>query len=281
MVKRLSYLGPAGTYSEAAALLYDSQAELIPCPTIPSVCRAVSDGIADEGIVPIENSIEGSVVYTLDYLISETDLSIFNEVVLAIQHCLMVRPGANPAEIKVIYSHPQSLAQCRHFLEDNFPEAEPIASLSNSAAVTDMLNSEVVAAAIAPQRAADLYGAEIIGQGIQDVTNNVTRFVLLGWADHAPTGNDKTSISFTFAEDMPGSLYNAMGVFATRNINLVKIESRPTKESLGRYNFLVDCEGHRENPVVAEALQVLAGQVNGLKVFGSYPRWNSTEPPTS
>lgn len=274
MVKRLSYLGPAGTYSEEAAVLYDSDAELVPFPTIPSVCRAVSEGNVDEGIVPIENSIEGAVVYTLDFLISETDLSIFNEVVLPIQHCLMIRPGTDMQDVRSIFSHPQSLAQCRHFIEDNFPGVEPIASLSNSAAVNDMLQSSTAAAAIAPQRAAELYGAEIIGKGIQDVTNNVTRFVLLGWQDHAPTGSDKTSLSFTFAEDAPGSLYNALGVFATRNINLVKIESRPTKESLGRYNFLVDCEGHRENPTVREALDALEEQVSSLKVFGSYPRWN-------
>ena len=276
MVKRLSYLGPAGTYSEEAAILYDSQAELVPFPTIPAVCRAVSDGQTDEGIVPIENSIEGSVVYTLDYLISETDLSIFHEVVLPIQHCLMIKPGTRTADVRIIYSHPQSLAQCRRFLEDNFPGAEPIASLSNSAAVNHMMESETTAAAIAPQRAAELYGAEIIERGIQDVTNNVTRFVLLGWKDHEPTAADKTSLCFAFAEDAPGSLYNALGVFASRNINLVKIESRPTKESLGQYNFLVDCEGHRENDLVKEALDALENQVSSLKVFGSYPRWQQT-----
>jgi prephenate dehydratase len=274
MVKRLSYLGPAGTYSEAAAVLYDSQAELVPFSTIPAVCRAVSEGNADEGIVPIENSIEGSVVYTLDFLISETDLSIFHEIVLPIQHCLMVRPGSDGEEFQIVFSHPQSLAQCRRYLEEHFPNAEPVASLSNSAAVTDMLESKVTAAAIAPQRAAELYGAQIIQRGIQDVTNNVTRFVLLGWKDHPPTGNDKTSFCFTFAEDAPGSLYNALGIFASRNINLVKIESRPTKESLGQYNFLVDCEGHRENKPVKEALEALSTQVSGLKVFGSYPCWN-------
>ena len=274
MAKRLSYLGPAGTYSEEAAVLYDANAELAPFTTIPAVCRAVSEGVVDEGIVPIENSIEGSVVYTLDYLISETDLSIFHEVVLPIQHCLMIKPGTNKDDVRVIYSHPQSLGQCRHFLEDNFPGTEPVASLSNSAAVTDMLESEATAAAIAPRRAADLYGAEIIGQGIQDVTNNVTRFVVLGWQDHTPTGNDKTSCCFTFTRDAPGSLYNALGVFATRGINLVKIESRPTKESLGRYNFVVDCEGHRENEPVKSALESLPAHVSGLKVLGSYPRWN-------
>ena len=276
MVKRISYFGPAGTYTEEAALLYDAGAELFPFPTIPAVCQAVSDGVTDEGIVPIENSLEGSVVYTLDYLISETDLSIFREVVLPIEHCLMIKPGSSLGNVRIVYSHPQSLGQCRHYLERNFPEAQATASMSNSAAVADMLTSALPAAAIAPQRAASIYGAEIVDRGIQDGANNVTRFVLLAPNDHPPTGRDKTSICFSFAQDAPGSLYNALGVFALRDLNLVKIESRPTKESLGRYNFLVDCEGHRENPAVKEALEVLAPMVSSLKVFGSYPRWNAT-----
>ncbi len=274
MVKRISYFGPAGTYTEEAALLYDASAELLPFPTIPAVCRAVSDGIADEGIVPIENSLEGAVVNTLDYLISETDLFICNEVVMPIEHCLMIKPGGNAGSIEIIYSHPQSLGQCRHYLEENYPLAVPTASLSNSAAVNDMLNSPTPAAAIAPQRAATLYGAEIIDRSIQDRANNATRFVLLAPCDHPPTGRDKTSICFSFAQDRPGSLYNALGLFALRNLNLVKIESRPNKEVLGRYIFLVDCEGHRENTVVKEALEALEKQVTTLKVFGSYPRWN-------
>ena len=276
MVKLISYFGPAGTYTEEAALLYDPQADLRPFPTIAAVCRAVSDGVTDEGVVPIENSLEGSVAYTLDFLISESDLSIYHEIVLPIEHCLMIEHGTSIADIQVIYSHPQSLGQCRHFLERNFPDAQTTASLSNSAAVADMKQSAVPAAAIAPQRAAELYGVEIIDRGIQDGANNVTRFVVVATSDHPPTGRDKTSICFSFDEDAPGSLYNALGVFALRNLNLVKIESRPTKESLGRYNFLVDCEGHRENPVVKEALEFLSQQVSSLKVFGSYPRWNAT-----
>ena len=275
MTQRLSYFGPAGTYTEAAAHLYDAQAELIPFATIPTVCQAVSDGAVDAGVVPIENSIEGSVVNTLDFLINESDLAIRYEIVLPIEHCLMVRPGAAPAGLQVIFSHPQSLAQCRHYLEDHYPAARPTASLSNAAAVTEMLSSPVPAAAIGPQRAAQLYGAEIIDRGIQDRANNMTRFVVVAPTDHAPTGQDKTSICFSFAQDAPGSLYQALGVFALRDLNLVKIESRPTKESLGRYNFLVDCAGHRASPVVQEALTVLAGQVSALKIFGSYPRWDT------
>lgn len=275
MTQRLSYFGPAGTYTEEAAHLYDAQAELIPFSTIPTVCQAVSDGAVDAGVVPIENSIEGSVVNTLDFLINESDLAIRYEIVLPIEHCLMVRPGADPAVLQVIFSHPQSLAQCRHYLEDHYPAARPTASLSNAAAVTEMLSSPAPAAAIGPQRAAHLYGAEIIDRGIQDRANNMTRFVVVAPTDHAPTGQDKTSICFSFAQDAPGSLYQALGVFALRGLNLVKIESRPTKESLGRYNFLVDCAGHRANPAVQEALTVLAGQVSALKIFGSYPRWDT------
>lgn len=275
MTQRLSYFGPAGTYTEEAAHLYDAQAELIPFSTIPTVCQAVSDGAVDAGVVPIENSIEGSVVNTLDFLINESDLAIRYEIVLPIEHCLMVRPGADPAVLQVIFSHPQSLAQCRHYLEDHYPTARPTASLSNAAAVTEMLSSPAPAAAIGPQRAAHLYGAEIIDRGIQDRANNMTRFVVVAPTDHAPTGQDKTSICFSFAQDAPGSLYQALGVFALRGLNLVKIESRPTKESLGRYNFLVDCAGHRANPAVQEALTVLAGQVSALKIFGSYPRWDT------
>ena len=275
MTQRLSYFGPAGTYTEEAAHLYDAQAELIPFSTIPAVCQAVSDGAVDAGVVPIENSIEGSVVNTLDFLINESDLAIRYEIVLPIEHCLMVRPGADPTLLQVIFSHPQSLAQCRHYLEDHYPAACPTASLSNAAAVTEMLSSPAPAAAIGPQRAAHLYGAEIIDRGIQDRANNMTRFVVVAPTDHAPTGQDKTSLCFSFAQDAPGSLHQALGVFALRGLNLVKIESRPTKESLGRYNFLVDCAGHRANPAVQEALTVLAGQVSALKIFGSYPRWDT------
>ena len=275
MTQRISYFGPAGTYTEEAALHYDAGAELIPFPTIPTVCQAVVSGVVDAGVVPIENSIEGSVVNTLDFLIDESDLSIRYEIVLPIEHCLMAQPGTDIAALRVIFSHPQSLAQCRHYLEDHYPAARPTASLSNAAAVADMQASPEPAAAIGPQRAAQLYGAEIIDRGIQDRANNMTRFVVVAHSDHTPTGQDKTSICFSFAQDAPGSLYQALGVFALRNLNLVKIESRPTKESLGRYNFLVDCEGHRENPAVKAALETLAGQVSALKVFGSYPRWNA------
>lgn len=274
MAKRIAYFGPAGTYTEEAAILYDSKAELEPFPTIAAVGLAVSSEITDEGVVPIENSLEGSVTFTLDLLIRESQLSIYQEVVLPINHFLMVKPGTRLAEIQVVYSHPQSLAQCREFLERCLPKAQQMASLSNSAAVADMQESEAAAAAIAPQRAAELYDAEIIGRNVQDVANNVTRFAVLARQDHAPTGDDKTSICFSYREDAPGLLYQTMGEFATRNINLFKIESRPTRQSLGDYIFLVDCAGHRQDTPIKEALDALGQSVSMLKVLGSYPRWD-------
>ena len=273
MVKRLAYFGPAGTYTEEAAVLYDANAELEPFPTIAAVGLAVSSEITDEGVVPIENSLEGSVTFTLDLLIQESQLSIYQEVLLPINHCLMVKPGTRLAEIQVVYSHPQSLAQCREFLERCLPKAQQMASLSNSAAVSDMQESNVAAAAIASRRASELYNAEIIGRNVQDVANNVTRFAVLARQDHPPTGNDKTSICFSYREDAAGLLYRTMGEFATRNINLFKIESRPTKQSLGDYIFLVDCAGHRQDRLVKEALDALRESVSMLKVLGSYPCW--------
>ena len=275
MARRIGFLGPVGTYTEEAALQYDPEAELQPFPTIGAVGLAVSTAVTDEGVVPIENSLEGAVTSTLDLLISESDLAIRREVVLPIDHYLMTLPGTIAANIQVIYSHPQALAQCRDFLERVFPNAQQMASLSTVAAVTDMSASSLPAAAIAPRRAADLHEVDIIGRSIQDNPNNVTRFVVLANEDHPPTGRDKTSICFAFDDDAPGLLYQALGEFAHRSINLVKVESRPTKESLGRYIFLIDCDGHREDPLVKEALERLAEPVSMLKVLGSYPRWDS------
>jgi prephenate dehydratase len=275
MANRLAFLGPAGTYTEEAALLYDPGADLQPLSTIAAVGLAVSSETTDQGVVPIENSLEGSVTFTLDLLIRESGLSIFTEVVLPINHYLMAKPGTRVSDIQVIYSHPQSLAQCREYLERRFPDAQQMASLSNSAAVSNMNDSSLLAAAIGPKRAAELYGAEILGKDIQDVANNVTRFAVLARHDHAPTGDDKTSICFSFHQDAPGVLYRAMGEFATRNINLVKIESRPTKQSLGQYIFLIDCTGHRLDPLVRDAIEAVGRSVSMLKVLGSYPRWDA------
>jgi len=273
VTKRLAYLGPPGTFTQEAAFRYDADAKQEPFPSIPAVATAVSSGMADEGVVPIENSLEGSVTYTLDLLIQESSLQIRHELVLPIEPCLMTVEGTERAGIQAIYSHPQALAQCRGFLERCFPKAEHLASLSTSAAVQDMKESKVSAAAIAPRLSAELYGAQIIARGIQDNPNNVTRFVILAHSDNPPTGRDKTSLCFSFAEDTSGLLCRALGEFSQRNISLTKIESRPTKNLLGRYFFLIDCEGHKEDPLVKEAIHGLEAMCSMLKIFGSYPKW--------
>ena len=273
MARTFGFLGPPGTYTEEACLLYDPTAELRPYPTIFAVGEAIARGELKEGIVPIENSLEGSVNFTLDLLISQPSLFIRGEVVVPIEHYLMAKPGTDPAEVMVIYSHPQALAQCRGYLEKNFPQAEQMASLSTVLAVSDALASPIPAAAVAPRRASELNDVDILDRGIQDVAANVTRFAVLSLSDHAPTGRDKTSMAFTFVDDSPGLLHWVLGEFAQRNINLFKVESRPTKQSLGEYIFLVDLAGHREESPMKDALAALSQPINMLRILGSYPQW--------
>ena len=273
MARSVGFLGPLGTYSEEAALIYDQTADR-QFPTITSVGEAVAAGTVDEGIVPIENSLEGPVTFTLDLLIAQPKLFIRGEVELPIEHYLLAKRGTNPAEIKVIYSHPQALGQCRQYLEKNYPHAIQMASLSTVLCVTDSFESKVPAAAISPRRASELYDVDILDRGIQDVANNVTRFAVLGLSDHAPTGRDKTSMAFTLEKDSPGLLYRVLGEFAKRDINLLKIESRPTKQLLGEYIFLLDCVGHRKESPMKEALEALSDPISMLRVLGSYPMWD-------
>ena len=273
MTQKVAYLGPAGTFTEAAAIKYAPGSELLALTTTRGVVNAVMNREADEGIVPIENSLEGSVTDTLDLLIHDSPLNISNEVVIPIEHCLLVQSDTEMLDIEVIYSHPQALGQCRQYLNQYFPNAVPVSALSTAAAAEQLEQSQTGAAAIGTLRAAELYGLKVLARGIQDNSSNVTRFVVLADTDHLPTGNDKTSLCFTFEEDKPGILHHVLGIFANRGINLLKVESRPTKQSLGRYIFLLDLKGHREDTAIVEALEVLSPQVSMLKIFGSYPQY--------
>src|SRR3990172_4080717 len=190
MSRRLAFLGPPGTYSEEAALRYDPKAQLLPFASISAVAAAVDSGIADEGVVPVENSLEGAVTETADVLIQDAQLSIRWEIVLRIEHLLLARPGTKAEEVKIIASIPQALGQCRGFVERRFPKASLEAALSTAAAVEEAVGREGTAA-IGNRRAAELYGAEVIAEGIQDRAANLTRFVVLGHEDHPPTGDDK------------------------------------------------------------------------------------------
>jgi len=268
----LAHLGPSGTYGEEAAVLHNPEARLFPLPSHLAVIEAVREGRANEGIVAIENSLNGPVVEVTDDLIHGTGVHVQGEVVVPVVHCLIVAPGE--PDIKIIYSHPQALGQCRGFSQKCFPKAELAATLSTVAAVEKMLELPCSSAAIASARAAELYGAEILSRGIQDSKSNETRFFVLALTDHSPTGDDKTSLCFSFGEDKPGQLVSVLEEFSKRGINLARVESRPAKTELGRYVFLVDLAGHREDLLVAEAICAAREKATGIfKILGSYPRY--------
>ena len=269
---RVAYFGPAGTNTEVAALRLYPGEEYAPLATITQATRAVERGEADRAVVPIENSLQGSVTETVDLLIDKDGIAVCGEIVLPIEHCLMVKAGTAREDLKVIYSHPQSLGQCRRYLESRFPDVRTEAALSNADAVIVMMRTPG-SAAIAPARAAEIYGAEIVESGIEDSRINKTRFVALGREGAARTGRDKTSIAFAVAHDRPGTLVSVLHEFADRGINLTKIESRPSGAELGVYIILVDSEGHRDHPQIAQALAAVREQSNFFKVFGSYPAW--------
>jgi prephenate dehydratase len=238
--KRIAYLGPPGTNSEVAALRAFPGGDYVACKTITAVARAVEARQVDCGIAPIENSLQGAVTDTVDLLIESSALSICGEIVLPIEHCLMTAPDRTREQIEVIYSHPQSLGQCRHYLEANFASVRTEAALSNAEAVEIALRTPS-AAAIGPARAAEIYGATIIERGIEDSKVNKTRFVVLGDASAEPTGNDKTSIAFAVAHDRPGTLVSVLHEFSDRSINMTRIESRPSGQELGVYIGLRPC----------------------------------------
>lgn len=274
---RISYLGPAGTYSEIAARMYAQPGdELIACASLPAAVTAVEHHAADVAVLPIENVLEGSVTVTLDLLIHETALMISHELVVPISHQLVGHAGTDLARVEVLYGHPQSLGQCRNYINTHLPHVTTIAALSNSAATADALASPRPAVAIGTTRAAELSGAVILVPDIQDMAHNVTRFVVLSTHDHSPTGDDKTSLCFGFdREDQPGQVVRPIQILAEANINMIKFESRPSKAVLGEYVFLVDINGHRLDPHIAAALHQMRTQTGFLKVFGSYPRWHA------
>ena len=271
-MKKIAYLGPAGSFSEQAAIERCNSCEYVPVESIPMVASVVAAGGAEEGVVPIENSIEGAVTFTVDLLIHDSDLMITGETIVPIKQCLSAKDTVSLEDIEVVFSHPQSLSQCREYLGRNLPQAELVASLSNSKAVEEMKNSLARAAAISSQRAANINNVVVLRTGIEDFSNNQTRFVILSRVDSLPTGDDKTSLCFEFYDDSPGILSNVLTEFASRGINLEKIESRPTKKRLGLYVFLLDIQGHKQDAPVLQAVEALKSQVGMLKILGSYPK---------
>ncbi|MFO0567536.1 MAG: prephenate dehydratase [Polyangiaceae bacterium] len=269
-VKTIAHLGPNGTFGEAAALAFAPDAQRVAFASHARVVEVVEQGLADAGVLAAENSIEGAVNETLDLLCFETELFITAEIIVPVEHCLIARAGAE-RPFRVVYSHPQALAQCRKYLAAHHADAATLATLSTVAGVERAL-AEEAAAAIGSARAAELAGAEIVERGIQDRAGNVTRFLVLSKTAAAPTGHDKTSLAFKTAHDRPGTLVEVLSELASRGVNLTKIESRPARDALGIYVFLVDFEGHRQDPVVAEVIERVRSKVSWLKSFGSYPR---------
>jgi len=275
-MKKISYLGPEGTFSQEALLKYSgdlTDLTLIPLPTIIDVIKSVDRGDAEEGVVPIENSIEGSVNITQDILTFESEAKIIRELTLPIKHNLIAKKGIKINKIKKVISHPHATAQCRMFLSANLPEAEIIAANSTAEAVKKLTELDPNTAAIGTKIAASLYDLDIIADDIEDSKVNKTRFIIVGNYIPSKSGFDKTSIVCFLKKDKPGSLFNILKEFADRNINLTKIESRPARKDIGDYVFMIDMEGHIHDKVVYDAIESLRRDVYMIKILGSYPVW--------
>lgn len=267
---RVAYLGPAGTFTQAAALKHFGHAvECSPLNTIDEVFREVESGGADHGVVPVENSTEGMVNHTLDCFMNST-LKICGEVALPIHHHLLVKPGTKPDSISRIYSHQQSLAQCRKWLDGHWPRAERIAVNSNAEAARRM-QTEWHAAAIAGDMAAEMYGLEKIASNIEDRPDNSTRFLVIGRDAVPPSGDDKTSIIVS-TRDRPGALHDLLEPFHRRSISLTRLETRPSPASTWAYVFFIDFEGHRDQENISEVLHELGSNGANVTNLGSYPR---------
>jgi chorismate mutase / prephenate dehydratase len=269
---RVAYLGPEHSYShEAVRGRFGASAAFEPQPSIAAVFQALDNERADYGVVPVENTTEGSVGLTLDLLI-DTPTVIIGEILLPIRHAIMSLDG-EPAKIKKIVSHQQSLGQCRNYLAANYPHCELEAVSSNSFAAK-LASEDPAAAAICSAAAAKPYGLTIIAENIQDIAQNTTRFLVLGRQPVARSGADKTSLLFALPE-RAGALHGALSLFAREKINLTMIQSRPQRERPWAYIFFVDLQGHREDVRVRRALRAVERQALFLKVLGSYPEARS------
>jgi chorismate mutase/prephenate dehydratase len=266
----VAYQGEPGAYTEEAALrFFGKSTRGMPYETLDEVFEAVEVGEAPFAMVPVENSLEGSITRAYDLLL-DSPLMVCGETELRISHCLIALEGAGLGTIKFVYSHPQALGQCRSFLNHLSVEIIPT---SDTAGSVRMIKEQgrLDGAAVASARAAELYGLKIIAREIEDNPHNFTRFFILSKEDSPPTGNDKTSIVFSL-KHKPGALYECLREFASREVNLTKLESRPTRHQPWEYNFYMDFSGHREEKEVGEALKALEEHAVFVKILGSYPK---------
>ncbi|HEY3434466.1 MAG TPA: prephenate dehydratase [Solirubrobacterales bacterium] len=274
---KIAYLGPAGTFTEDALgeALPDGGYEPLRLSTIHDAILAVERGEADRALVPIENSLEGSVRPTLDALAFEVSaVTIVGEHDYRVRVHLIAREGMRPEDVEAVLSHPQPLAQCRRFLRENLPEVELRSVSSTAAAVRMVSESSRPWAALGARAAASLYGCELLREGVEDSDDNVTRFVWIAPAGTEPSGEGAWKTSLVFSElgaDHPGALVNALSEFSDRGINLSRIESRPMRQGLGRYMFFCDLEGKEDDQQVAEAVAQLRTKAESVRILGSYP----------
>lgn len=270
---RVGILGPRGTYSEVAARSHFSDKdEFIPYSLITDVAEAVEKEEIPMGVVPVESLREGSVGETLDAL-AWLDVKVQAEIVIRIAHSLLGTEDTELSDIRQVLSHSQAINQCRKFLRDNLPDAEFV-SMTSTARAAEQVSKlrRPYMAAIGSSALADIYNLNVLEEGIQTGKDNLTRFLCLSKEDSNHTGNDKTSVVFYTKEDRPGILHEILREFADKEINLTKIESRPSKKALGDYLFFIDFEGHREDSLIRETLKSVRSKVATLKIIGSYPR---------
>ncbi|MGL4669287.1 MAG: prephenate dehydratase [Methanobacteriaceae archaeon] len=294
-MNKIAFLGPNGTFSHEVASafaeedeLFSGDENLISCCSIPSVMKTVYSGEALKGIVPIENSIEGPVGITLDLLTHDYNLKIEKEIIISINHNLLGNKGTKISNITDVYSHSQALAQCQGYLENCKIKAHFTLSTAAAAKLIKSKNSEIISTgmsnehkkpvfgAIGTSKAAKYYGLDILDKNIQDLDNNETRFIVLSKNALKSDKNNKTSIVFSLFDDNPGGLYEILGFFAEKSINLTKIESRPSKEGLGKYVFFVDFMGNECNEEINNILDTISDKTSFMKILGSYPAFKKS-----
>ncbi len=263
----IAYLGPEATFTHQAAIRrFGSSLRYVPQKTIADVFTEVAKGRADYGVVPVENSTEGVVTHTLDMFV-DSDLKIVSQIVLPVQQCLL--SNVPRSRIRRLYAHPQSLAQCRGWVQMHLPGVEIIETSSNARSA-ELAARQKNAAAIAGVLAAEKYGLQVLERDIQDNATNATRFLVLGRQCSPPTGHDRTSLMISIP-DRVGALHHALAAFRRNRINLTKIESRPSKRRAWEYYFFIDCDGHIQDRPVARAIAQLERECSLVKVLGSYP----------
>jgi prephenate dehydratase len=271
---RIAFLGPRGTFTEEALLSEPDlgAAEHVAKDSIPDVIAAVEAGEADAAIVPLENAIEGSIDLTVDALVFGSDVLIRREVIRPISLNLVAKPATRLRDVRAVVSIPAATGQCREWLGRRLPGVELLAANSTAGAIEQVARSRKPGlAAIGNRLAADLYGLSVLAADVEDHPENVTRFAVLGHGVPQPTGHDKTTIVCFQRADRPGSLLAILQEFAARSINLNNLHSRPTKEGLGRYCFVIDFDGHVADELVADALRELSAKHGRVKFLGSYP----------